>query len=68
MSDKPKSDEQQLTADQARALLLQEQESRRAACTAAIERALQEHRCALVPEVVLTEGTVRARIRIVPRG
>lgn len=57
-----------LTPDQARLLLLQEQEARRTACAAAIERALQEHRCLLVPEVVLSEGSVRAYLRLVPRA
>jgi cation diffusion facilitator family transporter len=33
-----------------------------------IEQALREHNCLLVPEMVLSENSVRAQIRIVPRG
>lgn len=48
-----------------KALVEQDRRERAAACTAAIQQALAEHRCRLDVFVILRQGRVQPQVRVV---
>jgi hypothetical protein len=65
-NEKPEQAESKPTADEARQILLQEQEATTRACMQEVDNVLRKHGCALDVSMTVTTRGVTPRITIIP--